>query len=148
MTINSVSGNFQLSSQEFSGRTLPDKTETIASKPAVIAPVVDQQVSKDKTTETSIGSAAEIAAKLNENVEQLEINDSRSQPSYRQNIQRSLRFQVDDITGGTVIRVIDRQTDETIRQIPSEELLILSRRLNEINDKIDSPIGVLVNLDA
>ena len=34
-----------------------------------------------------------------------------------------LTFQVDDEAGEMVIRVIDSQTDEVIRQIPSEEAL-------------------------
>lgn len=45
-----------------------------------------------------------------------------------QNLQRSLKFSVDEGTGHTVITVIDRDTNEVIRQIPSEETIeILSR---------------------
>ena len=44
---------------------------------------------------------------------------------------RELRFSVDDDSGDTVIKVIDRQTDEVVRQIPSEELMHLRKRLQE-----------------
>lgn len=43
----------------------------------------------------------------------------------------SLAFSIDDTTGKTVIRVTDVSTGETIRQIPSEELLAISRSLSQ-----------------
>jgi flagellar protein FlaG len=44
-----------------------------------------------------------------------------------QNQKRSLYFSVDQDTGRTVIRVIDPDTSEVIRQIPPEEVLNLAR---------------------
>ncbi len=35
-------------------------------------------------------------------------------------VQRSLEFTVDEISGRTVITVVDKETNELIRQIPSE----------------------------
>ena len=51
--------------------------------------------------------------------------------SYMQNLNRSLKFSVDDQSGETVIRVIDSETDELIRQIPAEELLVVRSSLEE-----------------
>ncbi|NOX08537.1 MAG: flagellar protein FlaG [Gammaproteobacteria bacterium] len=48
-----------------------------------------------------------------------------------QNIQRNVYFSVDDDTGRTIVRVVDRETDELIRQIPSEEVLNIARSLEE-----------------
>jgi flagellar protein FlaG len=42
-----------------------------------------------------------------------------------QSIRRELRFSVDDDSGRTVIRVVDSETNELIRQIPSEDVLAL-----------------------
>ena len=42
---------------------------------------------------------------------------------------RSLQFSVDAISGRTVIRVLDAETKELIRQIPAEEVINLSRWL-------------------
>jgi flagellar protein FlaG len=42
---------------------------------------------------------------------------------------RSLRFQVDDTTERVVVKVLDIETDEVIRQIPSEETLKFSEFL-------------------
>ena len=47
------------------------------------------------------------------------------------NLQRELRFTVDEESGETVVKVIDRETDVVVRQIPSEELLRLRKRLEE-----------------
>jgi flagellar protein FlaG len=51
--------------------------------------------------------------------------------SYMQNLNRSLQFSIDEHSGDTVIKVIDSETDEVIRQIPGEELLVLRSSLEE-----------------
>lgn len=47
-------------------------------------------------------------------------------------IANNLQFSVDDSTGSTVIRVVDSNTQEVIRQIPSEEMLSLAQDLNKL----------------
>ncbi len=47
---------------------------------------------------------------------------------------RALQFEVDEVTGDTVIKVMDSATDEVIRQIPSEELLALARRMMQLHE--------------
>lgn len=48
-----------------------------------------------------------------------------------QTVARSLQFSVDKGSGRTVITVIDRETDEVIRQIPPKEVLALAERLQD-----------------
>lgn len=48
---------------------------------------------------------------------------------YVQSIQRDLEFSVDEGSGATVVRVIDRTTREVVRQIPSDVALSLARNL-------------------
>jgi len=48
-----------------------------------------------------------------------------------QNIRRGLEFTIDEESDRTVITVYDLESEEVIRQIPSEEFLALSRRFNE-----------------
>ena len=45
---------------------------------------------------------------------------------------QNLRFTVDKGTGNTVIRVVDSQTQEVIRQIPTEEVLSIARALDQM----------------
>ncbi len=54
-----------------------------------------------------------------------------------QNLQRALEFSVDKESGETVVTVVDSETKEVIRQIPSEELLAIANRLR-------STAGVLI----
>ena len=61
------------------------------------------------------------AARLSQAVEQL----SR----YVEQTRRELSFSVDEATGRTVIKVLDPENDEVIRQIPPEEVLALARAL-------------------
>lgn len=79
----------------------------------------------------------------------------RAKPADRQNIEAAvektrdfvrsigsdLQFQVDEATGTTVIRVVDRETAEVIRQIPSEEML-------EIAQALDRVVGLLLRREA
>ena len=46
-------------------------------------------------------------------------------------LHRELQFSVDDESGETVIKVVDRETDEVVRQIPSEDVVRLRKRLQE-----------------
>ena len=62
-------------------------------------------------------------AKLDEAVQ--EIND------HLQQVHRELRFNIDKDSGRTVIKVVDAETKEVIRQIPDEEALRFAQRLNE-----------------
>ncbi len=47
---------------------------------------------------------------------------------YAQNLKRNLQFSVDKDLNRTVIRVVDTDTKQVIRQIPSEEMLAIARR--------------------
>lgn len=49
-----------------------------------------------------------------------------------QQINTSLEFTQDEESGRTVVKVIDRETRETLRQFPSEEALALSRSLDKL----------------
>lgn len=49
-----------------------------------------------------------------------------------QTVAPNLRFSVDEDTGKTVVRVVDTGTGEIIRQVPSEEVLAISRSLDRL----------------
>jgi flagellar protein FlaG len=54
---------------------------------------------------------------------------------------RSLSFQVDDDYGRTIVSVIDLETEEVVRQIPSEEVVRLAKAIREINDQRTADSG-------
>jgi flagellar protein FlaG len=69
--------------------------------------------------------------------------------SYVQNAQRNLDFHVDDKTGRVVVRVVDATNDSVIRQIPSEEMVAISHRLQEFMDDNQLDMrGMLLEIKA
>ena len=66
---------------------------------------------------------ADSSEKVSESVH--EINN------YVQAIQRNLQFSVDEDSGKTIVKVFDSQTDELVRQIPSEEVLAIAEYIKE-----------------
>lgn len=83
-------------------------------------------------------SQQEISAeKVKEVVEQLN--------NHAQAVNRDLQFSVDDESGRTVIKVINSETAELVRQIPSEEVLRLSQTIRET---IEGNKGIIVQTSA
>ena len=62
--------------------------------------------------------------------------------SFVQNIRRNLEFTIDDESGRIVIKVIDSESKEVIRQIPPEEAVQLARTLEHAKD------GTILNAKA
>lgn len=52
--------------------------------------------------------------------------------SYAQSVTRNLNFSIDDSTGDVVVKVIDGESGKVVRQIPSEEVLKLAARLDDM----------------
>jgi len=64
--------------------------------------------------------------------------------TYVQSINRNLEFNVDKDNGRTVVKVIDAETDELIRQIPNEEALHIAKQLdNGLSDNSDPGIFLI-----
>ena len=51
---------------------------------------------------------------------------------------RNLNFSIDETTGYNVVRVVNPDTGELIRQLPSEELLKISRDFQRLNNVLVS----------
>jgi flagellar protein FlaG len=49
---------------------------------------------------------------------------------YVQSLRRDLQFTVDEESGRSIVKVIDSETGELIRQIPAEEILAVSRAIS------------------
>jgi len=48
-------------------------------------------------------------------------------------VARNLQFSIDDETGRSVVKIVDSSTNEVIRQIPSEELLAITRSMDKLS---------------
>jgi flagellar protein FlaG len=49
-------------------------------------------------------------------------------------VRRELRFSIDEDSGRAVVQVLDSETGEMIRQLPSDEVLAVSRHIREVLD--------------
>jgi len=46
---------------------------------------------------------------------------------------RNLEFKIDDSTKRVVVKIVDSQTGETVRQIPSEDMLAFIKQMQELD---------------
>ena len=110
-----------LSSSQAEGR---NASELAASSIGRVLP-------NQSTTQTQNVSKAEQLQKRNE-AQREELNEAVSQLNdYVQNVQRDLQFEVDNDSGQTIVRVVDQQTQEVVRQMPDEVALRLAEKLQQ-----------------
>ncbi len=79
--------------------------------------------------------AAAVAAEVSGSDEPIALNDRRLA------VQREIRFSEDESSGRRIVTVLDRDTGEVVRQLPSEVALRLARFL-------DSQGGADAQLDS
>lgn len=119
-------------------------TNTSASKPSTSSstlsnktPVTGQNIATINVTDKNLrqNTAANITDQQNATLAEAQdvVVQLQQQP---QQINRSLEFKVEESSGRTVITVIDRSTGETVKQIPSEEIIQLGIRLKELADSL------------
>ncbi len=56
---------------------------------------------------------------------------------------RTLNFSVDEESGKPVVKVIDFETKEVIRQIPSEEVLTMAKAIKKLQEDLGSVTGLM-----
>jgi flagellar protein FlaG len=83
-----------------------------------------EQAEKLQRNNVSKANSVEIAEAV------IEVND------FLQNMNRNLSFSVDEDSGESIIIIKDSENEEIIRQIPSEELLVIRK-------KMDYLVGIL-----
>ncbi|PYE32765.1 flagellar protein FlaG [Idiomarina fontislapidosi] len=107
-------------------------------KTAAETSVINKSTVKNEEANGIATDSQQSIERVNELVQ--ELNDNS-------NIRRkNLELVVNDDIGQTIVKVVDSESGEVIRQIPSEELVRLSERLKE-SDKIDD-IGVGYLIDS
>jgi flagellar protein FlaG len=111
--------------------------KSVLATPAQTGPTAPADVRKPdplgNSTEAKGGQAAESANAEQPRSRQAEpVEDVVSDLNELvRNLHRELQFSVDRDSGDTVIKVVDKETDEVVRQIPSEELMDLRQRLQD-----------------
>ena len=65
--------------------------------------------------------------------------------SFLQTQNRNLAFSIDDETKRSVVTVKDSESGDVIRQIPSEEVLALAERIQDLQQDVGDSVGVFIN---
>lgn len=102
------------------------------ARPVRQATTVSAPSSVDSTTEINTATQVDETSQkpAEPQVDEKAIEQAvRQMNVYTQNLQRALQFRVDKDSGQTVVRVLDAKTDEVIRQIPTEEVLVIASRM-------------------
>ena len=133
MATQSITNVALLASSVDNNRTgSSNSTSKVAAQRQSFAVEVAEVETKEVDVELSQEALEKVVSQLN---------------AYIQNTQRDMDFSVDDATGRVVVRVVDSTTEEVIRQIPSEEMLAISRHLVE-SLETEEPKGFLIELKA
>jgi flagellar protein FlaG len=104
------------------------------------APASAQQEIKD----LSVPAEINIQESLDVNAKQIE-NAVSKLNEFVQSNSRQLVFSVDEGSNRQVVKVTDSESGKIIRQIPSEEVLRLSERLQDFQMEVGTAVGLLFN---
>ena len=94
---------------------------------AEVVSQVASTVIKPSNVDASTQPTREVVAKAAAEIQQ-----------FVQSMGRNLSFSVDESTGYHVVRVVNPSTGELVRQLPSEELLKISRDFQRLNNVLIS----------
>lgn len=107
--------------------------------------VEDTQATVQQPTK-GLSVSAEIEEQESVDVSAEQIETAVSQLSeFVQTSNRQLNFSVDQGSNKQVVKVTDAASGEVIRQIPSEEVLKLSERLQDLQTEVGTAVGLLFN---
>ena len=90
----------------------------------VVAVAASAEIKPSSVNETS-QPTREVVAKAAQQIQ-----------SFVQSMGRNLNFSIDSTTGYHIVRVTNPETGETIRQLPSEELLRIAQSFEKLNSAL------------
>jgi flagellar protein FlaG len=128
------------------GRNFAVPKVDIASDTAQIKRSTEDALATGQQQAKDLSVSAEIKniEPVNVNAEQIETAVSQLS-EYVQTNNRQLNFSVDEGSNRQVVKVTDAESGKVIRQIPSEEVLKLSERLQDLQTEVGTTVGLLFN---
>jgi flagellar protein FlaG len=105
-----------------SAGSVPERvTQPVRSDSEVVAVVASAEIKPSGVNEAA-QPTREVVAKAAQQIQ-----------SFVQSMGRNLNFSIDSTTGYHIVRVTNPETGETIRQLPSEELLRIAQSFEQLN---------------
>lgn len=127
-TVN-VGGNVGVPTQAFSdaGSAVQVPTNLVKGDAEVVSQAASTAVFKPSNVAEASQPSRDVVAKAAADLQQ-----------FVQSMGRNLSFSIDESTGYHVVRVVNPDTGELVRQLPSEELLKISRDFQRLNNVLVS----------
>jgi len=107
------------------------KTEELSKK----VEIVEEQLNKDKLAE----EAESLEQSVNVSDAMKTISEFINMPV------RTVNFTQDDGSEKTVIKIFDSESNELIKQFPSEEILSIAQRIIDLQQDISQKTGILLD---
>ena len=117
---------------------VPDSIRTNQSTEDNLASVLTETKGLSNTVDKNIELSIDVSAEHIENAVS-KLNE------FVQANSTKLNFSVDEGSNKQVVKVTDSTSGETIRQIPTEEVLKLSERVQELQMEVGTAVGLLFN---
>ncbi|MEC8376677.1 MAG: flagellar protein FlaG [Pseudomonadota bacterium] len=114
-----------------------ESRNTSAQPADISSSVVGQNLSQASSRQADNTSSERDRVQLEEAVANVE--------SFLKVQNRDLAFTIDEDTNRSVVTVKDSQSGDVIRQIPSEEVLKLADRIQELQQDVGNSVGVFIN---
>lgn len=111
-------------------------TQAVVERPSYEGKLVNQQAEQVQEVK---GNESQ-PAKLEDSVELA--NTAMQISSY------NLQFRIHEESGRVQVKVVDSQSGDVIKEIPSEQMLEISANIKEMLEKFDKMVGVLVDEHA
>jgi flagellar protein FlaG len=148
MSINSIpvnaDNNFMLNRLDNSSVNGKDnKVKTIIEKQSVDA-VTEQSVEKPDEKLTVAERIAQSAKKQDISAEDVE-KALDIVASFLHSTMKQVDFSSDNSAGKTVITVIDKETQEVINQFPSEKIVSMAEKIQQLHQEAKSISGLLID---
>ncbi len=117
-----------------------------------LAQVIEQK-KPDISQQKQLGVIDQLPGQLNGPTETAELDTlMKDLNTQLQKLQNYLKFERDEGSQKMVVFVKDSETDELIRQIPTQEFLAISKNINQyiemrqqLSEKMSPPVGIFTN---
>ncbi|MCX7930292.1 MAG: flagellar protein FlaG [Chlorobi bacterium] len=113
--------------------------EISSVNPSMAIRPIETPLLQERTVESSSGSATQQRSPLGDSGQQNDNgkpaqqgNAERTIATFLDAMQRQIQFVVDKETRRTIIKIVDPQTKEVVRQIPPDEALRISRMISRL----------------
>jgi flagellar protein FlaG len=130
--------------------SIPKTSSQVEIKP-ILEPIVNIVTDLKKVAEEEDKAIAEESLSNAENIKNIveSLETVKASQDILNNIQgRQLMFELNNDSGDYVIKVIDKETNDVIRQIPSEEFVRVAEKIKTLSEQIYSVQGMLFESKA